>query len=513
MLRAESLFAAVTVAALLVMATGGTALSSSETTSRAMSAAAATGGCGKTPTLASGTHSIQTSGKNRSYILSVPANYDNSHPYRLVFGLHWLGGTATDVATGQTVQRDVWAYYGLQRLSNNSTIFVAPQGFNNGWANAGGEDVIFVDDMIREIEAGLCVDTTQLFAVGFSYGAAMSYALACARPTVFRAVAVQSGGMLSGCGGGTQPIAYLGVHGIRDNVLGISGGRSLRDRFVGNNGCTAQNPPEPAQGSLTHRVTTYSGCSAGHPVVWAAFDEGHIAAPQDGAGGDSGSRTWVPGVVWSFFTQFQPGQTDTTPPSTPGTPAASNVTATSATLTWTASIDQGGSGLAGYNVYRVTGAGDPQLGQSTTSSITLTGLTPGTQYQVYVRARDGAGNLSGNSDSVAFTTAGTGGGACTAVPTVQSQWGAGYVIQPLTITNTSSSTINSWTVTFTLPAGHTLTGSWNATVTTSGQTVTAKSVSHNGPLAPGASTTGFGFQAGRPDGNTGLPSGYACTSP
>ncbi|GHH28977.1 hypothetical protein GCM10018780_86300 [Streptomyces lanatus] len=40
-----------------------------------------------------------------------------------------------------------------------------------------------------------------------------------------------------------------------------------------------QNSPEPAQGSLTHRVTTCSGCSAGHPVAWAAFDEGHIAAP------------------------------------------------------------------------------------------------------------------------------------------------------------------------------------------------------------------------------------------
>ena len=89
--------------------------------------------------------------------------------------------------------------------------------------------------------------------------------------------------------------------------------------------------------------------------------------------------------------------TDTTPPTTPGTPAASDVTATSATLTWTASTDTGGSGLAGYNVYREQGATDPQLGQSTTTSITLTGLTANTQYQVYVRARDGAGNLSGNS--------------------------------------------------------------------------------------------------------------------
>ncbi|MCX5265716.1 PHB depolymerase family esterase [Streptomyces sp. NBC_00199] len=292
----------------LAMAVGSTALrdgvDGQHTALTATRSAAATAGCGKTPGLTSGTHTLQVNGKTRSYILKVPDNYDKNHAYRLVFGFHWLGGTASDVATGRTVENGTWAYYGLQRLANNSAVFVAPQGLNNGWANSGGEDLTFTDSMIAQIEGALCIDTTRLFSVGFSYGAAMTHALACARATVFRAVAVQSGGQLSGCSGGSQPVAYLGIHGIRDNVLGVSGGRGLRDRFVRNNGCAAQNPPEPAQGSRTHRITTYAGCSAGHPVEWAAFDEGHIAAPQDGAAGDSGSRTWVPGEVWKFFTQF-----------------------------------------------------------------------------------------------------------------------------------------------------------------------------------------------------------------
>jgi glycosyl hydrolase family 10/fibronectin type III domain protein len=96
--------------------------------------------------------------------------------------------------------------------------------------------------------------------------------------------------------------------------------------------------------------------------------------------------------------------TDPTPPTTPGTPTAGNVTSNSASLTWTASTDSGGSGLAGYNVYREQGTTDTQLGQSTTNSISLTGLSPSTQYQVYVRARDGAGNLSANSALTTFTT-------------------------------------------------------------------------------------------------------------
>ncbi|WP_336208830.1 endo-1,4-beta-xylanase [Nonomuraea sp. LPB2021202275-12-8] len=207
--------------------------------------------------------------------------------------------------------------------------------------------------------------------------------------------------------------------------------------------------------------------------------------------------------------------TDTTPPTAPGPPAATNITASSATLTWTASTDSGGSGLAGYTVYREQGSTDPQLGQSSTASVTLTGLSANTQYQVYVRARDGAGNLSTPSATATFTTTTGGGGPggpCTATGTVQTQWNNGYVVQPVTVTNTGTAPTNGWTVTFTLPAGHTVTGSWNATLTTSGQTVTAKSLGYNGTLATGASTS-FGFQASRPGGNTQTPSGYTCSAP
>jgi poly(3-hydroxybutyrate) depolymerase len=379
---------------------------------------AATAGCGTAPALASGTHTIQSNGRNRTFILRLPDNYDANRPYRLVLGFHWLNGTATDVATGQTVQRDTWAYYGLLRLGSTSTIFVAPQGLNNGWGNAGGEDLTFVDDILRRLDAGLCVDTAQRFALGFSYGAAMSFALACARPTVFRAVAVYSGGQLSGCSGGTQPIAYLAAHGLRDNVLNISGGRSMRDRFVGANGCAAQNPPEPAQGSLSHRTTTYTGCRTGYPVVWAAFDEGHIAAPQDGAPGDSGSRTWLPAETWRFFTQFESTGPE---PSSPGS------------------------------------SSPPPPG------------------------------------------------ACRVAATVNS-WNTGLT-EDLTITNTSTTAVNGWTLSFTLPGGQSITSGWNATYAPTSGTVAARNVGYNTTIAPGASVA-IGFQATH-TGNAARPASFA----
>jgi poly(3-hydroxybutyrate) depolymerase len=286
--------------------------------------AAGTAGCGKTPTLTSGQHTINSGGQNRSYILRLPPSYDNNRQYRIFFGFHWNGGTANDVDSGGTDGYN-WSYYGLRRLSdaeNNGTIFVAPQGNGNGWANPGGQDLRLVDDLVKLFDDGLCIDTAQRFAGGFSYGGGMSYAIACARANVFRAVVAYSGAQLSGCDGGNSPIGYMGIHGVSDNVLNISQGRGLRDRFVRNNGCTAQNAPEPRAGSRTHIVTNYSGCREGYPVVWAAFDGGHTPGPID-SGGD-GWRTWTSGEVWKFITQFKggtgPTSTTTTTTTTPPDP-------------------------------------------------------------------------------------------------------------------------------------------------------------------------------------------------
>jgi poly(3-hydroxybutyrate) depolymerase len=296
------------------------------TTLTAPSASAATtAGCGRTPSLRNGTQTIQSSGQSRSFILRIPDGYNNTRPYRLIFAYHWRGGTMNDVASGGT-SGAAWAYYGMQQQSNNSAILVAPQGIGNGWANSNGQDVTFTDDMTRLIENDLCVDTTQLFAMGFSFGGGMSYAIACARANVFRAVVVYSGAQISGCSGGTQPIAYFGIHGISDTVLNISNGRSLRDTFVRNNGCAAQNPREPTPGSATHFTTLYS-CRAGFPVQWAAFDGGHGPGPVDGCSGcEDGVRTWTKAEAWRFISQFGSNPpSSSSPPSSPP-PTRSNVT-------------------------------------------------------------------------------------------------------------------------------------------------------------------------------------------
>ncbi|MER6826463.1 cellulose binding domain-containing protein [Streptosporangium sp. NPDC000563] len=102
-------------------------------------------------------------------------------------------------------------------------------------------------------------------------------------------------------------------------------------------------------------------------------------------------------------------------------------------------------------------------------------------------------------------------GSCSATATVLYGGNNIYTVDPVRVTNTGPSTIHDWTVTVTLPAGHSLIGSWGATVTTKGQTVTARNLSYNGSLTPGASAN-FGFQAVRPPGVSQWPSPYVCTT-
>ncbi|MGW4293559.1 GH12 family glycosyl hydrolase domain-containing protein [Micromonospora chersina] len=90
------------------------------------------------------------------------------------------------------------------------------------------------------------------------------------------------------------------------------------------------------------------------------------------------------------------------------------------------------------------------------------------------------------------TTPPPGNAACS-VKYTTNVWNNGFTAD-VTITNTGSSTVNGWTLNYNLPSGQTITGSWNATVTQSGSAVTARNLSYNGTLAPGASTS-FGYQA------------------
>jgi poly(3-hydroxybutyrate) depolymerase len=279
-------------------------------------ASAMSSGCGKAPTIASSNYNnghhiaITAANKAREYILNVPTNYANTHPYKLVIAYHELNGNDDEMYRNK--------YYHLLPLSDNSTIFVAPNGqikggncpaaSGCGWPNTSDSDMLLADAVVAQIEQNFCVDTNRIFATGWSYGASMSEQTACERPLSgatngwgVRAIAVYSVAYLSNTdnckASSSKPVAYYASHGTNDGVLLYSGGVSMVQTWAAADGCTAMTP---TQATGNHVCSNYLGCSAGYPVEFCSFVGPHTPDPTDPGSGTS----WEYQNVWTFLSQF-----------------------------------------------------------------------------------------------------------------------------------------------------------------------------------------------------------------
>ena len=127
-----------------------------------------------------------------------------------------------------------------------------------------------------------------------------------------------------------------------------------------------------------------------------------------------------------------------------------------------------------------------------------------------MRARDAAGNTSAYSSAVTVNTP-TSAGTCNVDYVVYS--GGSTFTTNIVITNTGSSTINGWTLAFTLPSGQSFSNGWSATYGASGQNVTATALSWNATLVPtGTATIGFnGVGSGTAEPTAFTLNGAACT--
>ncbi|TLS40886.1 beta-mannosidase [Streptomyces montanus] len=189
---------------------------------------------------------------------------------------------------------------------------------------------------------------------------------------------------------------------------------------------------------------------------------------------------------------YSSGGGDTTPPTTPGTPAASAVTSSSVTLTWSAATDA--TGVTGYDVVRVSGGAESVVTTTARTSATLTGLGPSTAYTFAVYARDAAGNRSGRSGTVAVTTSSGGSqAACGIGYRVTNQWTGGFQGE-IIIRNTGSSAINGWSLRWTFPDSQRITNLWGGTATQTGSEVTVSSASYTAAI-PAAGSVTLGFTA------------------
>lgn len=265
---------------------------------------------------------ITSGGSSREYILDIPANYDPTHPYRLVFSWHQAYGSANGNAVGQypanngpNFDAKNYAYFGLQREStaaNQPAIFIAPQGIGNfPWDY--DRDVVLFDDLLALVTTNLCIDESRVFTTGFSFGAMMSYALSIGRATKLRAAVTMAAANYNF----TQPtnahtpLAYFGISGMSDGTCpwgdDTRGGKACVFQHAKDNGCTIPGSIATATvGSKKYLCYDFEGCQQGYPVKACTFDGNHTPSVVDDGtnGGDDGLKTFVPRLAWQFMAQF-----------------------------------------------------------------------------------------------------------------------------------------------------------------------------------------------------------------
>jgi hypothetical protein len=193
--------------------------------------------------------------------------------------------------------------------------------------------------------------------------------------------------------------------------------------------------------------------------------------------------------------------------SAPGQPTVSNISATTATVSWPAST---GGTVVRYEVYEQFGTNSVLLGESTSTSFTAQNLVPGAAYTINVLATDQLGYLSSPSPPAAFVTTTPASSTCAVTYDVSDGWDSGFVGN-ISITDTGSSSITGWTLTFSFPddTESVSSSNWNANYSESGENVNVTPVSWDGYLAPdGGNTVSIGF-VGNQDGADPSPASFS----
>jgi len=235
---------------------GGTA--SSDSGSGPADAATSGGaGCGRPTTLMTGSwvaQSLMVGGSARDYFVYLPAGYDPTRAYPVVYQFHGCSSSADRQNNNVPVEKH----------SGEDAIHIRGRAAADCWdTKASGVDVPFVDALIPAVDEAFCTDTSRRYATGYSGGSFMAHVLACTHGSQLRAVATIAGGQAgNAC---TGNVAALLIHDDTDGVVKSSASVAARDDHAKRNHCDTAAARTP---TADPPCEAYAGCDAGKPVVW-----------------------------------------------------------------------------------------------------------------------------------------------------------------------------------------------------------------------------------------------------
>jgi polyhydroxybutyrate depolymerase len=222
---------------------------------------------------------LNVNGTDRQWWLWLPTGYDPTKAYPVIFNFHGCGGNDNIVP--------------MPKVAGDKAILVRGAGINDGCWDQGpdGIDVKFFDQMLAEVAAKRCADTSRVFATGYSSGSWLVNSLECVRGDKLRATGTVAGGVQFGddtpCVG---KVARIFVHDHDDPENPIAWGNDgERARMVEQNHCMAATTPEDPAPCVRH-----DGCDPGYPVIWCeTMGKGHNR--QDDL---------APGAFWKLFSSL-----------------------------------------------------------------------------------------------------------------------------------------------------------------------------------------------------------------
>ena len=265
---------------------------------------------------------IQVGSDSRKYFITLPKNYDNTKPHKVLFALHCYGSSGEDFVHHKADYDHPTPYYGQQVLDKNGDyIFVSLDAIGGLW-NKGQGDHDFFAQTLTTLNENYCIDTSRVFITGFSYGAMFSYSLmqdmqSRVRAAATYAVADYNIWLPEGNNMKNLPIAWMNVHGKNDGRCDYSRAKnSALPRILKRNGKADANgdftdasseKPQEVSGNTGHVCYDFKNVDERFPVKWCSWPGDHQWTAHDTGNmgvGWNWESTWVPEEVHKFFEQF-----------------------------------------------------------------------------------------------------------------------------------------------------------------------------------------------------------------
>ncbi len=230
---------------------------------------------------------LSNQGHIRTFYIYTPKSYNPSRPMPLVMVFHGDGGSGRSIST-VTHFNDLAEQKGF--------IAVYPDAINNRWSlstksSRKVDDGLFVASLIEGIQQTKNIDSTRIYATGFSKGAILAQALACQMPNKIAAFASVAGSLPSRLKPSCQahPVSMMMINGTKDQSVNYEGdATSQRLALISvpetvnfwrtQDQCLSpvqnQQVSKPNPSHLLVKTSRYANCRAGSEVMLASVVNG-----------------------------------------------------------------------------------------------------------------------------------------------------------------------------------------------------------------------------------------------